>query len=353
MFLLSNRPGYTSVALVVKSQIKIWSATFVLLWLPIDAPAIGEFNGVWMGLETASAQGITESGVTGTIVYQVSLNRLSLFTALVGPTVELHRSGNAWVLPAPVDGRLLGVPVTIETMTLRFLGANKLAMSQTARAQGVFITGTANYDRQTCASIRAPFTSPPFNGAEDSLRCFEINVPAGALALRASTSGGTGDADLIVAYHKPDFRHLSSDADDNQEHVVLSAPEAGKWFLGVTGWENFAGVRLTVEIDLPSPPVASFSATPITGIAPLRVQFTNTSTGSITDWKWTFGDGAESRKRNPGHTYISPGRYVVKLRVLGPGGTNTTTEKTFIQVYDPFTLNPVLDLLLDKEPETR
>ena len=39
-----------------------------------------------------------------------------------------------------------------------------------------------------------------------------------------------------------------------------------------------------------SAPVASFSATPTTGAAPLDVVFTNSSSGSPTGWAWYFGD---------------------------------------------------------------
>ena len=42
-----------------------------------------------------------------------------------------------------------------------------------------------------------------------------------------------------------------------------------------------------VVTNLP-PPVASFSGTPRSGLAPLLVNFTNTSTGSFTNNVWTF-----------------------------------------------------------------
>ncbi|MEW1939569.1 PKD domain-containing protein, partial [Pseudarthrobacter sp. NPDC080037] len=38
-------------------------------------------------------------------------------------------------------------------------------------------------------------------------------------------------------------------------------------------------------------PVASFTASPTSGTAPLNVSFTDTSTGSPTSWAWDFGDG--------------------------------------------------------------
>jgi PKD repeat protein len=37
---------------------------------------------------------------------------------------------------------------------------------------------------------------------------------------------------------------------------------------------------------------ADFSATPLSGLAPLTVQFTDTSGSDASNWIWTFGDGA-------------------------------------------------------------
>ena len=55
------------------------------------------------------------------------------------------------------------------------------------------------------------------------------------------------------------------------------------------------------------------------GIAPLTVVFTNTSTPNTTGWEWDFGDGTTSTERDPGaHTYAEPGVYTVTLRATSP-----------------------------------
>ncbi len=78
--------------------------------------------------------------------------------------------------------------------------------------------------------------------------------------------------------------------------------------------------------------VASFTAAPTAGTAPLAVTFTDTSTGSITAWSWNFGDGSTSTARNPAHTYATAGTYTVSLVATGPGGTKTTTKSGYITV---------------------
>jgi PKD repeat protein len=58
----------------------------------------------------------------------------------------------------------------------------------------------------------------------------------------------------------------------------------------------------------------SGSAYPLSGLAPLTVQFTDSSTYILTSWDWDFGDGIHSYIKNPNHTYIIPGKYQVKLK---------------------------------------
>jgi autotransporter-associated beta strand protein len=91
-------------------------------------------------------------------------------------------------------------------------------------------------------------------------------------------------------------------------------------------------------IVAPPPPVAGFTASPTNGVAPLAVTFTDTSTNTITDWYWDFGDGGTTNfaaATNPVHTY-SAGSYTVTLVVSGPGGVSTNTRPNYITVLTPF-----------------
>lgn len=88
----------------------------------------------------------------------------------------------------------------------------------------------------------------------------------------------------------------------------------------------------------PGPDIrADFSATPATGIAPLRVEFSGTSTMSPIMWRYDFGDGYRSSSQNPPHIFRKPGTYTVSLTVwaFGPDRrliTNTTTHPDIITV---------------------
>lgn len=74
--------------------------------------------------------------------------------------------------------------------------------------------------------------------------------------------------------------------------------------------------------------VPAFIATPLVGVKPLKVQFTDQSTGVPTEWAWDFnGDGViDSTVQNPSYTYTTAGVYTVSLTVTY-GGLPPKTEK--------------------------
>ncbi|MFN8144974.1 MAG: PKD domain-containing protein [Bacteroidia bacterium] len=57
----------------------------------------------------------------------------------------------------------------------------------------------------------------------------------------------------------------------------------------------------------------------------LTVDFSNTSTGSISSYEWDFGDGFTSNQPTPTHVYSCPGTYYVMLTVTGTGGCEVYT----------------------------
>jgi PKD repeat protein len=78
-------------------------------------------------------------------------------------------------------------------------------------------------------------------------------------------------------------------------------------------------------------PVAGFHGTPVAGLAPLAVRFTDDSTGA-TAWAWDFdNDGTiDSTVQNPAHTYATTGTSTVKLTVTGPGGSDSMVKTGYI-----------------------
>jgi PKD repeat protein len=77
---------------------------------------------------------------------------------------------------------------------------------------------------------------------------------------------------------------------------------------------------------------ADFSASPLSGEVPLTVAFTDTSTGDIDSWMWTFGDAGTSTEQNPTHIYSESGVYTVTLTITGSLGSITETKTAYITV---------------------
>jgi len=82
---------------------------------------------------------------------------------------------------------------------------------------------------------------------------------------------------------------------------------------------------------LPGPELlANFVGAPMTGTAPLTVDFTDLSIGNISAWDWNFGDGVTSALQHPSHTFTSPGQYDIALSVENAGGKDDQLE---LQAY--------------------
>jgi hypothetical protein len=82
-----------------------------------------------------------------------------------------------------------------------------------------------------------------------------------------------------------------------------------------------------------APPVASFSVTPEAPLSGDVVTFTSAATGDVTALAWDldadgqFDDGAGLTAQR---AYATPGRYLVSLRVAGPGGS--AAQSQWIQI---------------------
>jgi len=95
---------------------------------------------------------------------------------------------------------------------------------------------------------------------------------------------------------------------------------------------NNEGAILVATSDCLAPPVADFSADPVSGFLPLTIVFADLSTNVPTSWEWDFGDGDSSFDRNPQHTYEQEGSYTVSLTVTNDDGEDTETKTEYITV---------------------
>jgi len=83
--------------------------------------------------------------------------------------------------------------------------------------------------------------------------------------------------------------------------------------LTVTGPGGSDPETKTDYATVDEPVVAAFSQSTDTGLSPLEVDFTDETTGDVTNWAWDFGDGDTSTEQNPSHTYTTVDTFTVTL----------------------------------------
>lgn len=98
---------------------------------------------------------------------------------------------------------------------------------------------------------------------------------------------------------------------------------------------NLAGTGMSAQSTwvnvsaTPTLPTASFTANVTSGVAPLSVLFTDTSTGPTPfTYYWDFGDLTNSTSGTVAHTYSSSGIYTVNHSVTNLNGTAYAVDKT-------------------------
>jgi len=102
---------------------------------------------------------------------------------------------------------------------------------------------------------------------------------------------------------------------------------------GHISWNNDVWSEHIYTVIL-SPPVAAFSASPLSGAATTYVTFTDESTLGPTSWLWDFGDGTTSTLQNPVHTYSTNGTFTVNLTVSNAAGSDSEVKTDYITITD-------------------
>ncbi len=190
--------------------------------------------------------------------------------------------------------------------------------SEPALSNGLEL-GPLNYDdakRQVTISVRE--TQPP-----------TITCPADVLA-----DAPPGENTAQVSYPAPAVSACAQ--------VACNPPSGAAFPLGTnsvactatnsSGTDSSCVFRVIVQQN--NSLVARFNASPTSGPVPLLVNFSDTSSGSITGRSWDFGDGGtlNTSLTNVSHAYNAVGVYSVGLTVNGPQGSSVTNRPGYIVV---------------------
>ncbi len=183
------------------------------------------------------------------------------------------------------------------------------------------------------------------NGHAHDYERFAPQTPTGApdqAGLRQFIVG-TGGKDLTGFTAPLPNEEARQDSSFGAMKLVLHQSSYDWQFLPTAGntWTDTGSGTCHTTTTAPAAPVASFTATPVSGTVPVSTTFTDTSTGTPTTWSWDFGDGTPpDTTQTPQHTYTNPGTYTVTLTATNTTGSNTLTKTNLITTTasNPMTL---------------
>ncbi|MCF8318794.1 MAG: PKD domain-containing protein, partial [Sphingobacteriaceae bacterium] len=122
--------------------------------------------------------------------------------------------------------------------------------------------------------------------------------------------------------------------DRNPQNLILDKPNSTYTLKLIV--ENTLGCltdTLTEKIYLAPMPIVSFTVLPskTLKIPNYTFRFQNNTSGAVSSYKWTFGDGITSTEVNPSHTYKKIGQYTVTLISFNQEGCSDTLSQ-FVEI---------------------
>ncbi|HEX3018749.1 MAG TPA: PKD domain-containing protein, partial [Chitinispirillaceae bacterium] len=225
---------------------------------------------------------------------------------------------------------------------------------------------TVSHVYSTPGNYTATLTVDDGNGNSDSKSVLiTVTQPQRPPVASFTATPSSGDAPLNVEFD----RTASSDPDSDPLSFAWDFGDGntgtGSTVLHVYSTPGTYTVILTVEDDNGNsdsksvlitvtqpqrPPVASFTANPTSGDAPLNVEFDGTASSDPDSdplsFAWDFGDGKTGTGSIASHVYTTPGTYTAVL-VVNDGYGNSDSKSVLITVTQPqrppvvsFTANP-------------
>ncbi len=197
-------------------------------------------------------------------------------------------------------------------------------------------SGEDSNEETTNEEPPADESTAPENAAP--LAVADATPTSGAVPLEVTFTGGNSTDDTSVTRYMWDFKDGNTATVANPTHtfdssgtyvVELTVEDEG----GLTGKDT---VTITVEAPTNEAPNSVATANPLTGDAPLTVNFTGSNSiddNGITAYYWNFPDDPSSAP-NATRTFNEPGVYDISLTVTDGAGLQDTANLT-ITVTQP------------------
>ncbi len=281
---------------------------------------------------TFNAPGTYTLAVTNTVTGCVSVttnsaSTITIYQNTVTPTVSAAAASSNSVIGCANSTVTFSTSITASGSNLSYnwnTGATTPTISiTTAGAYSFTVTDNSNGCSANTQFTVTGNTTPPQNVNAGA----SVNIACGSST--TTLNGTSTSTNVSYSWSGPGSGSIVSGS--NTASPVVG--ETGTYTLTVT--DNITGCQSTSTVNVTQAFVtASFTADPTTGIAPLTVNFTNTSVGA-TSYSWNFGDSQTSAQTNPVNVFTT-GTYTVLLTATS--GTCTATATLQVVVEDGLTL---------------
>lgn len=274
------------------------------------------------GPANSSSVTVTQAGTYSLTVLNAatgcSATATSSVTSIAGiPNATISPAGTATIISCAQPSLVL-IATTNPANNISYTwSTGSSANSSTVTSAGVITVTVTNSVSNCSTTVQYTVTSntnPPGISSANGV------FPCGA----ASTSllASSTDTNASYAWSGPASGIISG---GNTSTPTIGSPG----IYTVTATDNGSGCSSSATVAVTQATVnASFSANPNTGVAPLPVHFTNTSSGA-TAYQWSFGDSNGASSQDADNTYSASGTYTVML-VASSGGCSDTAYAVII-----------------------
>jgi PKD repeat protein len=329
-----NASGYAHVQVLSESAFVYFATTNWNVWQPVYVEALND-------ADTSNGTATIEFADSGSTYTSTNVYATQIDTTIPADMVGFSATPTSGWAPLTVsftdfstivgitnrfwdfgDGTTTNTTATNLTHTYTAAGTNTVQLIVSSPAGLSTNTQAGLISVSLLAAPVANFSATPTSGMAPMAVTF-TDTSTGTITNRFWSFGDGVTTNTTAT----SIVHTYTVAGTNTVQLIVTGP----------GGESTNTQAGAVTVTLPVAPVAGFSATPTSGTAPLAVTFTDTSTGTITNRFWNFGDGGTTNTTatSVSHTYTVAGTNTVQLIARGPAGADTNTQANLISVAAP------------------
>ncbi len=264
-----------------------------------------------------------------------------LFGVLFAGTVAAQSIHVEWGYSPPSEPAVTGFKLYQEGVavcTSADPNATAMDCNVTLTATTTNFTLTATFNDATESPHSAPFAFTSTDTGQDGgsggvtppLQAAIQATPVTGTAPLSVSFSATSSTGTITQYQW-DFADGTTASTATVDHQYRTA---GKFIAILTIFDaTGATSSSTVEVNVTAPeaPVtiplqAAIQATPVTGTAPLSVNFSAaSSTGTISQYQWDFADGSTASTATVAHEYTTAGKFIATLTIHDATGASSSS----------------------------